>query len=141
MGGQGMTSTTAEQDTTAEQGTTVERGSAAEQGRHALDREFELAVTEQTIKLVEARTSDLAPAAYEVPVEVYIDPDHARREHLALFRRTPVLAALSCELPAPGDFKAVTLAGVPLLIMRDDAGTATAFLNACRHRGMKLTEG
>lgn len=104
-----------------------------------MDREFELAVTDRLLSLVEARTSDMAPTTYEVPVEVYVDDEHARRERTTLFRRTPVLAALSCELPAPGDFKAITVVDVPLLLIRDDTGKVGAFLNACRHRGMKLT--
>jgi len=104
-----------------------------------MDREFELAVTDHLLSLVKARASDLAPAAYEVPVEVYVDEEHARRERLTLFRATPVLAALSCELPDPGDYKAITVVDVPLLLVRDDAGQVGAFLNACRHRGMKLT--
>jgi phenylpropionate dioxygenase-like ring-hydroxylating dioxygenase large terminal subunit len=105
-----------------------------------MDRELEISVTEHLMKLVEARTSDLAPATYEVPVSVYTDADHARRERQTLFRETPLLAALSCELPDPGDFKALTLIDTPLLIMRGEDGTATAFLNACRHRGMKLVD-
>jgi len=105
-----------------------------------MDREFELAVTDHLLELVTARTSDLAAAAYEVPVEVYTDPEHARRERQTLFRATPVLAALSCELPQPGDFKALTLVDTPLLLIRDDAGNVGAFLNACRHRGMKLAD-
>lgn len=105
-----------------------------------MDHEFEVSVTEHLLKLLEARTSDLAPATYEVPVDVYVDEEHARRERRMLFRDTPLMAALSCELPAPGDFKAATFDGTPLLIMRGDDGTATAFLNVCRHRGMKLVE-
>ena len=104
-----------------------------------MDREFELAVTDRLLELVGARTSDLAPTTYEVPVEVYVDEEHARRERATLFRATPVLAALSCELPRPGDFKAISIVGVPLLLIRDDSGEVGAFLNACRHRGMKLT--
>ncbi|HEY1968672.1 MAG TPA: aromatic ring-hydroxylating dioxygenase subunit alpha [Pseudonocardia sp.] len=104
-----------------------------------MNREFELAVTDHLLSLVEARTSDLAPTAYEVPVEVYVDEEHARRERQVLFRGTPVLAALSCELPEPGDFKALSLVSTPLLLIRDDAGEVGAFFNACRHRGMKLT--
>jgi phenylpropionate dioxygenase-like ring-hydroxylating dioxygenase large terminal subunit len=104
-----------------------------------MDRDFELAVTDHLVELVAARTSDLAPTTYEVPVEVYTDPEHARRERETLFRSTPVLAALSCELPEPGDFKALSLVDTPLLLIRGDDGSVGAFLNACRHRGMKLT--
>jgi phenylpropionate dioxygenase-like ring-hydroxylating dioxygenase large terminal subunit len=106
-----------------------------------MNLDFEIAMTEHVLKLVEARTSDLAPATYDIPVEVYLDEEYARRERESLFRSTPLLAALSCELREPGAFKAVTLAGTPLLLMRDQDGQVGAFFNACRHRGMKLTEG
>jgi phenylpropionate dioxygenase-like ring-hydroxylating dioxygenase large terminal subunit len=105
-----------------------------------MDRAWELALTEATLRLCEARTSDLAATTYEVPIDVYTDAGHAERER-RLFRALPMLAALSCELREPGQFKAVTLSGTPLLIVRGRDGEARAFLNACRHRGMKLTEG
>jgi phenylpropionate dioxygenase-like ring-hydroxylating dioxygenase large terminal subunit len=105
-----------------------------------MNREFELSVTEYVLKLVEGRTSDLAESTYEVPVEVYLDVEHARRE-VAMFRRLPMLAALGCQVPDPGDFTAVTLLGTPLLIVRDHGGEVKVFHNACRHRGMKLAEG
>jgi phenylpropionate dioxygenase-like ring-hydroxylating dioxygenase large terminal subunit len=106
-----------------------------------MDREWELALTEQTLKLIEARTSDLAPAMYEVPVAVYTDHQRAERERRQLFRSLPTLAALSGELREPGQFKSVTLSGVPLLIVRGRDGAARTFVNACRHRGMKLADG
>jgi len=105
-----------------------------------MNRELELSVTEYALKLVEGRTSDMAPTVYEIPVDVYTDPEHGRRE-AAMFRRLPLLAAMSCQIPRPGDFAAVELLGVPLLLTRDREGQVNAFLNVCRHRGMKLTEG
>lgn len=106
-----------------------------------MDREAEITLAEHTLKLIEARTSDLAPAEYEIPVAAYLDEQRAQRERQRLFRSLPTLAALSCELVKPGDFKAVTLLDVPLLIIRGRDGEVRTYLNACRHRGMKLAEG
>jgi hypothetical protein len=45
--------------------------------------------------------------------DVYTDPARFEREMAVLFRGWPVLFALSCELPNPGDYRASTVAGVP----------------------------
>lgn len=105
-----------------------------------MNREFELTATEHVLKLVEGRTSDLAPTTYEVPVEVYVDREHGRRE-VAMFRSLPLLAALGCQVPEPGDYLSLTLLDTPLLIVRNRDGDVNVFLNACRHRGMRLTDG
>jgi phenylpropionate dioxygenase-like ring-hydroxylating dioxygenase large terminal subunit len=52
-----------------------------------------------------------------------------------IFRRVPLMLALSCELPEPGNYKAMDAVGLPVLIVRDKAGEARAFLNVCAHRG------
>ena len=44
-------------------------------------------------------------------------------------------------MPAPGDYAALDLAGVPLILLRDKAGELRAFANSCRHRGTKLLAG
>jgi phenylpropionate dioxygenase-like ring-hydroxylating dioxygenase large terminal subunit len=58
-----------------------------------------------------------------------------------MFRRLPLLAALSCQLPEAGNFMTLTALGTPLLIVRSRDGEAKVFINACRHRGMKIAEG
>ncbi|MFA7440619.1 MAG: SRPBCC family protein [Sphingomonadaceae bacterium] len=49
-----------------------------------------------------------------------------------------MLAALSVELPRPGDYKALELMGKPILITRRSDGSVAAMLNVCTHRGMIL---
>ena len=84
---------------------------------------------------VQAGTTDMGEEVVAVPVASYLDPAVWQREMDVIFKRVPLLAALSGELPQPGDYKALDLAGVPVLVTRDDAGRARAFLNVCRHRG------
>jgi phenylpropionate dioxygenase-like ring-hydroxylating dioxygenase large terminal subunit len=42
------------------------------------------------------------------------------------------------ELPNPGDYIARDLAGEPVAVIRGDDGEIRAFLNSCRHRGMRV---
>ena len=69
-----------------------------------------------------------------VDVARYVDPDRFERERERLFRRGLVLVAHAGALAEPGDFLTREVAGVPVLLARDDAGVR-AFVNVCRHRG------
>ncbi len=40
-----------------------------------------------------------------------------------------------------GDYAALDVAGVPVIVLRDGQGGLRAFANLCRHRGMQLLEG
>ena len=52
-----------------------------------------------------------------------------------------MLIALTPDLPTPGSYLAHRAYDTDLLLVRDDAGCARAFINACRHRGARLAEG
>jgi nitrite reductase/ring-hydroxylating ferredoxin subunit len=80
-------------------------------------------------------TTDQAADVMRQPVDSYLDPDQWRREIDTIHKRVPLALALSCELPAPGTYKAVDVADVPVVITRDRTGTLHAMVNACRHRG------
>jgi phenylpropionate dioxygenase-like ring-hydroxylating dioxygenase large terminal subunit len=70
-----------------------------------------------------------------VPTGSYFDPDLWQREIDTVFKQVPLMLALTCELPNPGDYKAMDAMGLPILIARDKAGRAQAFFNVCAHRG------
>lgn len=69
-----------------------------------------------------------------VPASSYdsVEQWHAERDRI--FRRLPLMLALSCEMPRPGDYKAAEMVGLPVLMARDKAGRVRAFLNVCAHR-------
>ena len=45
------------------------------------------------------------------------------------------------HIPNPGDYFALEMVGIPVIVVRDDAGRLRAFVNSCRHRGTVLVEG
>src|SRR5262249_25669799 len=61
-----------------------------------------------------------------VPVHSYTDPERWQREMELIFKRVPLLVALSAELPEPGSYKAMEAVGLPVLVTRDKTGTARA---------------
>ncbi|MEZ5656420.1 MAG: SRPBCC family protein [Sphingobium sp.] len=90
------------------------------------------------LEYVETGTTDSAQSSFEVPATAYTDPHYFEREKAEIFLKMPLLAALSAEMPNPGDYKAMELVGKPVLITRKSDGTVAAMLNVCTHRGMLL---
>lgn len=91
------------------------------------------------IDLVEKKSPTLAPDIFKVPVSDYTDRDRWERE-VKLLRTTPMMLALSQELPEPGSYWAMTRLGVPTLLVRQKSGEVRMFINACSHRGAKVVE-
>ncbi len=85
--------------------------------------------------VVESGTLEQVPEVMRLPAERYYDEDRWRREMDRIFRRMPLMLAMSCELRTPGDFKTLDVCGVPVLIVRTDSGDVRAFINSCSHRG------
>lgn len=73
-----------------------------------------------------------------MPTTSYVCPDIAAQEREQFFRKHPQLIGLSGDLPEPGSFLTMDDFGVPVLATRDKDGVFHAFLNACRHRSVKV---
>jgi phenylpropionate dioxygenase-like ring-hydroxylating dioxygenase large terminal subunit len=85
--------------------------------------------------------ADFGEESWETDVARFTDQTRFELEKQKLFREQPHLLALTGDLPEPGDFYATDIAGLPILLVRGKDGKVNAFLNACRHRGVKLAEG
>ena len=90
------------------------------------------------VQLYRDRSTDQAEGQWREPVDSYADPQVWRNEVDSVHRRVPLPLALSCEIKEPGSYKAITVAGTPVLITRDAQGAVHASLNVCRHRGSAL---
>ena len=51
-----------------------------------------------------------------IPYTNYTDPERWSREMALIFKRVPLMLALTAELPNPGDYKAMNALGLPILI-------------------------
>jgi choline monooxygenase len=77
-------------------------------------------------------------SAWTLPASWYRDPDRFRCERERIFAREWLLYGRSAELDRPGAYLARTVAGYPLLVVRDEEGRLRGFHNVCRHRGAML---
>jgi len=107
-----------------------------------MDREaLEHGLVRRLLDHVEHKTTDMADDVLEVPAELYTARDHYEEELDALFFGYPLVLCLSGALAEPGAYRTVDLCGTPVLVTRDGDGRAHAFLNACRHRGVRVVDG
>lgn len=84
------------------------------------------------------RSIPLAPSIMTIPAENYFDPARFELEIDRIFRRMPLMLAPTAEIPSPGDYKTLEVAGLPVLIARGQDGVARAMINACTHRGANV---
>ncbi len=84
---------------------------------------------------VHSGSIDQTPDVLRVPGHHYYDPERWQLEIDRVFKRVPLMLAMSCELKQPGDFKTLEVAGVPVLMVRDQNLEVRAYVNSCSHRG------
>ena len=89
-------------------------------------------------QLDEGRNVD-AGVQVRIPTSSYVCPEQADREWAEFFGNHPQLVGMSQDLPEPGSFFTMEDFGTPVLATRDKEGNFRAFLNACRHRAVKVT--
>ena len=100
-----------------------------------MSRETLTDITRQVIDHGKAGTMAQADDVMKLPAEMYYSEERFELELECIWRRIPLLVAAGSELPEPGDFKTMDIAGASLLITRTKDGQARAFMNACTHRG------
>ncbi len=76
--------------------------------------------------------------ASALPARCYVDGAMHAIERDAVFARSWQLVARAAQVAQPGDHAVTEIAGVPLVIVRDEAGTLRALHNVCRHRAGPL---
>ncbi len=79
--------------------------------------------------------------AMAMPKSAYTSAEFLAREQADVFGREWLCAGRAETLAQPGDFLTMTIAGEPVIVLRDGAGLIRAMSNVCRHRMSTLLEG
>ena len=97
-------------------------------------------IIDRIFEHIDNGTTDLGTVQWHEPVEHYTSQSRYEQE-MSLLRQRPVVFCPSAAIPDAGSYISRTAAGTPLLVVRDNDLQARAFINACRHRGMKVASG
>ena len=81
--------------------------------------------------LVNSREGTVKPA-------IYTDPDIYRLELERIFARSWLFLAHESMIPKAGDFFTTYMGEDAVLVVRQKDGSVDAYLNQCRHRGMRV---
>ena len=76
-----------------------------------------------------------------LPPVLYTSPEFFEFERRAIFQREWLCVGRADQLAEPGDYRCITIAGEPLIVVRDTDGELRVLSAVCRHRGMVLAEG
>ena len=81
---------------------------------------------------------DAGSGRFRVARAAYVDPVLHAGEIEAIFSHCWLFVGHDSEIPGPNDFVTRTIAGRPVLFLRDRDGAVRCFLNICPHRGAQL---
>ncbi|MGY9071629.1 MAG: aromatic ring-hydroxylating oxygenase subunit alpha [Acidimicrobiales bacterium] len=76
-----------------------------------------------------------------LPPACYTDPEVFQWEQRAVFQQGWVGVGRADRWPEVGDYSAIDLGGVPVVVVRDDAGALRAYANSCSHRAAQIMVG
>ena len=70
--------------------------------------------------------------------EIFVNDDIYQQEQEQVFARSWLLVGHESQVPKPGDYFVSCMGEESVILCRDREGHIHAFLNSCRHRGMKV---
>jgi phenylpropionate dioxygenase-like ring-hydroxylating dioxygenase large terminal subunit len=83
--------------------------------------------------------SFIDPERGTISREIYVNPDIFEQEMEQIFQRCWLFLGHESQLPNPGDFVMSRMGTEEVILVRDRKDNQIrAFLNSCRHRGMKV---
>lgn len=75
---------------------------------------------------------------YSLPQPFYSDERLFEIDMQEIFQKEWLIAGMTCEVPAKGNFLTLQIGKNPILVVRAPDGSINAFHNVCRHRGSRL---
>ena len=75
-----------------------------------------------------------------LPAIAYTSEEFLRLEREKYFRRTWFGVGFTCDVPNPGDAIPITVAGLPVILLRTRDGEIKTFHNVCRHRAAMVLD-
>src|SRR5260221_1047679 len=90
-----------------------------------------------------ARTTGYRPglvdlASGQISREIFVNEEIYAEELERVFARSWLFIGHESQIPNPGDFAVSRMGEESVILTRDRRGAIHAFLNSCRHRGMKV---
>lgn len=79
-------------------------------------------------------------AIFRVNKRVFTDPEIFELEMKHIFEGGWVFLGLSSQIAKANDYLTTAIGRHPIVVMRDNAGTLSAFVNSCPHKGARICQ-
>ena len=79
--------------------------------------------------------------ARHLPGEFYTSAEIFQKEIEQIFMKDWLCVGRVEQYARPGDYRALRIAGEPVLVCKDKSGGLHAFANVCQHRGVEVVQG
>ena len=106
--------------------------------KRLMDRAQRIAIAKRILDFNNRDIDEMGEESWETDIGRFTDKARFDLEKQEFFLKRPQLIAYSADFPENGDYYTTEIAGKPIILTRNKDGVAKAFLNACRHRGVKL---
>ncbi|MGH7465408.1 MAG: aromatic ring-hydroxylating oxygenase subunit alpha, partial [Longimicrobiales bacterium] len=83
-------------------------------------------------------TESYHPGARTLARDYLVSPEIFEEEQERIFRRGWLCIGRAADLPEPGSYRLIDVAGESIIVLRDRSDVPRAFYNTCRHRGARL---
>lgn len=77
---------------------------------------------------------------YQIDANRYHSRERLAKEKEIIFKNYPIMVGAATSLKKEGDYFLHDLTGLPIMVIKSKDGQVRAFLNMCRHRGVRLLD-
>lgn len=105
-------------------------------------KEAQIQYVEAVFKGLEAqkKKEDADGITHRIDAKRYTSKERLEKEKETLFKNYPIVVGAAGKLKDPGDYFLNDDMGLPILVIKGKDGSIRAFLNMCRHRGVRLLD-
>ena len=107
-----------------------------------MKKEYQVKVVQAVFENMvrQKKREDADGLTHTIDAERYTSKSRFRIESEELFQNHPIVVGAAGQLKRSGDYFLHDLTGISIIIIKGSDGKVRAFLNMCRHRGVRLLE-
>jgi phenylpropionate dioxygenase-like ring-hydroxylating dioxygenase large terminal subunit len=107
-----------------------------------MKRAKEIQTIQKIFKELEAQKNKTAVdgSTWAIPAKRYTSTDQLAVERQVILQNFPIVVGVAAELEKAGDYFLNDQSGMPIMVVKGKDQKIRAFLNICRHRGVRLLD-
>ena len=107
-----------------------------------MNKEQQIQIIESVFEGLEKQKAkqDADGITYQMDTQRYTSKEQLEKEQAIIFKKYPIVTGAVAQLKNPGDYYLHDTTGLPIMLVKGKDEKVRAFLNICRHRGVRLLE-